>query len=51
MNVGGRACKIVPKNEIGFRSNNEIGFKSGNRCGRVEERTHVTTSTCCNEHM
>ena len=25
--------------------NNEIGFRSGNRCGRVEERTRVTTST------
>ena len=35
--VGGDACKIVP--------NNEIGFRSGNRCGRVEERTRVTTST------
>ena len=35
--VGGGACKIVPKNEIGFRS--------GNGCGRVEERTRVTTST------
>ena len=35
--VGGGACKIVP--------NNEIGFRSGNRCGIVEERTRVTTST------
>ena len=35
--VGGGACKIVP--------NNEIGVRSGNRCGRVEECTHVTTST------
>ena len=35
--VGGGACKIVP--------NNEIGFRPGNRCGRVEERTRVTTST------
>ena len=35
--VGGGICKIVP--------NNEIGFRSGNRCGRVEERTRVTTST------
>ena len=35
--VGGGACKIVPINEI--------GFMSGNRCGRVEERTRVTTST------
>ena len=35
--VGGGACKIVP--------NDEIGFRSGNRCGRVEERTRVTTST------
>ena len=35
--VGGGACKIVP--------NNEIGFRSGNRCGRVEERTRITTST------
>ena len=34
--VGGGASKIVP--------NNEIGFRSGNRCGRVEERTRVTTS-------
>ena len=28
------ACKIVP--------NNEIGFRSGNRCGKVEEQTRVT---------
>ena len=35
--VGGGACKIVP--------NSEIGFRSGNGCGRVEERTRVTTST------
>ena len=35
--VGGGACEIVP--------NNEIGFRSENRCGRVEERTCVTTST------
>ena len=35
--VGGGGYKIVP--------NNEIGFRSGNRCGRVEERTRVTTST------
>ena len=35
--VGGVACKIVP--------NNEIAFRSGNRCARVEERTRVTTST------
>ena len=34
---GAGACKIVP--------NNEIGFRSENRCGRVEERTRVTTST------
>ena len=35
--VGGGACKIVP--------NNEIGFRSLNRCAGVEERTHVITST------
>ena len=35
--VEGDACKIVP--------NNEIGFRSGNGCGRVEERIRVTTST------
>ena len=35
--VGGGGCKIVP--------NSEIGFRSGNGCGRVEERTCVTTST------
>ena len=35
--VGGGACEIVP--------NYEIGFRSGNRCGRVEERTRITTST------
>ena len=35
--LGGGACKIVP--------NNEIAFRSGNRCARVEERTRVTTST------
>ena len=37
MMVGGGACKIVP--------NNEIGFRSGNRYVRVEEQTRVTTST------
>ena len=35
--VGGGACRIVP--------NNEIGFRSGNRCARVKERTRVTTTT------
>ena len=35
--VGGAACKIV--------LNEEIGFRSGNGCGRVEERTRVTTNT------
>ena len=35
--VEGGACKIVP--------NNEVGFRSRNGCGRVEERTLVTTST------
>ena len=34
--VEGGACKIV--------ENNEVGFRSGNGCGRVEERTRVTTS-------
>ena len=35
--VGGGACKIVP--------NNEIEFRSRNGCVRVEEWAHVTTST------